>query len=452
MKIFLCCDPKDASRQKRIEQVLNETEHSILDMKTIVVPQDNSTYDNWLINECDVLLYFVTEATVNSVQHNRFRALAFELGKSVVNLYFDEVSLPTPLNDVPLIDLSSGVDRVGAARLVTLLTQIKRNNDYEKSTIAHNQSFDSDMRGYALNLIPIIIPSLIAIQFYMSSEDLYIPEVIAVIIGLIVIVASFVLTKLIVFISPTLKKHPVSTLVISSVIFTIFGFFVVNRIIVGNEKPTWIFIVDATEQSTEIFQQQILNWTRLNTTTLTTDVNDIGLIFYGGEMNGNPGCSDISELVEPLPKFESLPLIQSHFSNLEHEILSLSGSPPPRGIGSIQESVIFALSRLQKRRGRHGIVIITSGINNGCDNVQPLDRAMVNSEAEQYRYDFHIRILVQDCTRLTTEAMESFLQFADIPPCQNDVETTDIAHEIVNIVNTSPSVYFHTYYGQYYEQ
>ena len=165
----------------------------------------------------------------------------------------------------------------------------------------------------------------------------------------------------------------VVALVTVTIIATV-GYFLQSAL---QEQRTVYFVVDASEQIYGLFTE-IRPRIKLTAMPIRDQV-EVGLAVFGGGLSGKTGCDDITELVAPSRKQESVPKISQAVDFLT-EI-------KPSNYGNMQGAALYALTRLAGRRGVQQVVIVTSGIDSRCGS---LDRAALDSLAKQKNIDFEI--------------------------------------------------------------
>jgi hypothetical protein len=295
---------------------------------------------------------------------------------------------------------------------------------------------------FAILGLDVFIPMIIALStydFFPTLDNQYI--VLAVISH---IIALLVISTLIYQKTSGLRR--VTQMSATYFLSTMFIWLIFFLIIVLGEQPTWYFIVDVTQQTQGVFSTQVTPFSNLRLNTLTREVDFVGLSVFGGngELSGVSGCEDLTELVPAGEKANNLPLIRQYLNDLS--LSDTSGLIPPGGVGSIQMAVANAIKQLQNRRGIQGIVIITVGLQNGCDTASSLNRDMINDLAYQNNVNLELVIIVPDCNKVALEDQETLRIFSQghfSCPQPDEYDTT-----IQEILNTSPSSYRQSYYQQ----
>jgi hypothetical protein len=219
-------------------------------------------------------------------------------------------------------------------------------------------------------------------------------------------------------------------LVVSLVTVTIIvgvGYFLQS---VLQEQRTVYFAVDASEHVNGLFTE-IRPRIKLTTMPIPEQV-EVGLAVFGGGLSGKFGCDDITELVAPSRKQDSVPRIS--------QAVDLLAEIKPSNYGNLQSAALFALTRLAGRRGVQQVVIVTSGIDSRCGN---LDRAALDSLAEQKNIEFEIVVTavgnLSDSDRKTLQAFTNGRLIT--------TGTADLPKVIEQILTTPPSPYKPYNYG-----
>lgn len=146
------------------------------------------------------------------------------------------------------------------------------------------------------------------------------------------------------------------------------------------EQRTVYLVVDASEQIDGLFTE-IRPRIKLTAMSIPEQV-EVGLAVLGGGLSGKNGCDDITELVAPSRKQESVSKIS--------QAVDLLAEIKPSNYGNMQGATLYALTRLVGRRGVQQIVIVTSGIDTRCSS---LDRAALDSLAKQKNIEFEIVVI-----------------------------------------------------------
>ncbi len=189
------------------------------------------------------------------------------------------------------------------------------------------------------------------------------------------------------------------------------------------EQRTVYFIVD-TSASTQDVSREIFNRVNLGIEQIPDNVN-VGLAVFGGSIGGQSGCNDITEIVKPAPKKESVPRINQAISKLS--------DITPSGNNILQNAVIYALSRLAGRKGVQQIFVITSSLDSICGIP---DRKFIDNIALLNKTDFElivvsVGVLGDDRSTLTA--------FADR---YINIETAEkLSPIIADVMYTPPSLY-----------
>lgn len=153
------------------------------------------------------------------------------------------------------------------------------------------------------------------------------------------------------------------------------GWFLVSPFL---QQRTLYFLMDASDRVNSSDLKEISLKAKLNAASVPQRV-DVGLAVFGGNLSGQLGCNDVKELVEPLGHDPSISLM--------NEQLDLLVQIHPEGAASIQAAAEFAIKRLSNRPGLHQIIILTTGIDPRCPN---LDREALNKLARNSRARFEI--------------------------------------------------------------
>jgi hypothetical protein len=147
---------------------------------------------------------------------------------------------------------------------------------------------------------------------------------------------------------------------------------------------------------------------------------------YGSGLSGNSGCDDISELVEPSPKQDSIPEIS--------QAVDLLASIKHSGVGGLQNAIMYAISRLVNRRGTQQVFVITSRVDDKCD---PLDRSIVDAVAS--RNNIELELVIVSIGALSKSEMQTLETYADR---YVHVGTSDELSSVIDdVLTVPPSVY-----------
>ncbi|MBE0669648.1 MAG: hypothetical protein IH588_03595 [Anaerolineales bacterium] len=201
-------------------------------------------------------------------------------------------------------------------------------------------------------------------------------------------------------------------------------------------RQTDYFILDASENTGELFQQVRA---KLNL-TLTVDSipnnKDVGLAVFGGGTRGNYGCSDIEELVPPSPKEKSAPQIDAVVNSLVNN--------KPSGPGNIQGAILFVLEKLRSRPGTPRIVLITSGIDESCAR---LDRTALDKFAQENNSRFELVILTVNVNEADQIKLRAYATNQILINAENSDQISNSIEVILNAPPASSDIYYFGYYG-----
>lgn len=190
------------------------------------------------------------------------------------------------------------------------------------------------------------------------------------------------------------------------------------------EERTVYFVVDVSANA-EGLSKEIFTRVNLGFEQIPDNVN-IGLAIFGGNIVGQSGCNDITELVSPAPKQESIPQIEKAINNLS--IVT------PSGDSALQNSIIYALSRLAGRRGEQQIFVVTASVDSRCG---VLDRKFLDSIAAQS--DTKYEIVVVHVGEISDTDSKILIAFAN--RFVNVSTTAELSNVIQEVLDTPSSIY-----------
>ncbi len=190
------------------------------------------------------------------------------------------------------------------------------------------------------------------------------------------------------------------------------------------EERTVYFLVDESANAQNV-SREILTRLNLNVDQIPDNV-EVGLAVFGGSIGGETGCDDITEMVKPTPKQESVPQIKQAVI----ELLNIT----PSGDAILQNSIIYALSRLSGRQGIQQIIIMTDSLNSKCGI---LNRKFLNTLAYQSNTKYEITIIyIGQISKSDSKNLAAYADhFVDISTAG------ELPSVIQEILFTPPSLY-----------
>lgn len=444
MRILLFHDSLNTNQAKRLINVLHDAGHEVL-QELQLLPEPNNL-QNLLstLATCDIFLYLLTSTSENSKLGLWQLTEAKKLKKPVIIVEFENIPLPAAFKGFETVKFTRGITSTGIAKLLATFNQTSIGTQSESNSQLSTGASSSAIEQIVFLGLNFLIPGVIAIitrNYFPTLDDQYIN-----IIAGIQILGLLIITILIFRTTSTVRRYTkMIAAYFLSLIIIWFAFFLFT---VLGEQPTWYFIVDATEQTRGLFSTQVTPFSNLRLETLTREVDFVGLSIFGGngELSGVRGCEDTIQLVSPDEKSTNLPMIRRYLDNIA--LSDQTGLTPPGGVGSIQQAVVDTINHLRNRRGIQGIVLITVGLETGCDTIYSLNRDAINNLAWQNNITIELVVIVPDCNRLSVDVSEALNDFSQGRfACPQPDEFDNALQEILNI---SPSMYQQTYNHEYY--
>lgn len=137
-------------------------------------------------------------------------------------------------------------------------------------------------------------------------------------------------------------------------------------------QGTVYFIVDASENMRGIFSN-VEPTVRLAMAQIPENL-DVGLMMMGNLALGAGDCDNATSLLRPQPQPTSLPTIEERLADLSRI--------PPQGRSNLQGALLKAISQdLAGRAAVQQIVVITSGVDTFCGQLDPNDLAAAATTA-----------------------------------------------------------------------
>lgn len=203
------------------------------------------------------------------------------------------------------------------------------------------------------------------------------------------------------------------------------------------EERTVYFIVDASANAQDV-SQEIFGQTSLGLEQIPDNV-DVGLAVFGGRISGLDDCYDITELVKPSPKQESIPEM--------NQAIRLLSKITPSGESALQNSIVSALSSLTSRQGVQQIIVVTASLDSTCGR---LDRKFLDTIASRSNIKYEIvMIYIGELSEEDSKTLSEFSnRFANIRTSE------ELSNIIQDVFFVPPSLYqiyeqvYYPYYGQ----
>ncbi len=225
-----------------------------------------------------------------------------------------------------------------------------------------------------------------------------------------------------------LVRQKPSTLVVIMVTATLL-FILSNYLFTTfSERRTVYFLVDSSEQMTNLFSKI---GPRIKLEASTTDRVDVGLTVMGGNLGGRTGCNDTTELVKPMPYKDGFPKIIQELDLLE--------KIEPHGFAPLQYAVIQAINTLANRRGIHQIFVVTSGIDTRCGS---LDRVEVDRIALEKHVQFELVII---SVGTVSEQQQSYLSYFSKGQYVYLQYPDELDKYLNSVINSPPAQYWYGY-------
>jgi hypothetical protein len=168
--------------------------------------------------------------------------------------------------------------------------------------------------------------------------------------------------------------------VVALLVLVVLTYFITPK---GAMRGGTYIIVDMSENMQAAYQGVDISGIINLTARGVPDNMDLGLMVFGGFIPSDNDCMRISPIVPPAPKSISIPEIEKAVSSLSNF--------KPQGYGTVEQAILQAINSLSGRPNVQEIIIITSGLDERCGQ---LDRNLIEIAAQEKNVKFAITIIL----------------------------------------------------------